>query len=164
MIRGSLELKYESVRLSDGNNDEMVLYIDGVRQERVGNGRDRVVYGVSGTELVAKVDDNHANQAGKEWKAFRVIAKTEHKKHVARLYKPVTVKVSGHPRLETAQVTFQQRVRGKLMCDIGDREIDHECDKITSLFSDKFNTNDLHGRNVMYDERKKKVLIVDLGL
>lgn len=165
MIKASLHLKYEHVSGSDGSGKEMVLYVDGVAQKRLGSGRDRVVYAVEGTSLVAKVDDDQANQAGNEWKAYRRISKTTHREHVARLYKPVNVIVEHHPHLETAKVTFQERVVGECMCMVDHKHEAHaKYDEIRRLFENEFATNDLHGNNVMYDHEKKKVLIVDLGL
>lgn len=147
------------MKLTLKRDDSFKLFVDGQEAKRIGSGRDRTVFKIPGVNLVAKVDNGYVNQGQVEWETYQKIAKTEHVKHVARIYKPKKVKADDGTKYT---VTLQKLVKGGTL-DESTIVPKEDVSEIRSIFRTKFGCDDLHGDNIMVT-KKGKVKIVDLGI
>lgn len=136
------------------------LFVDGQEAKRVGSGRDRTVFKIPGLDLVAKVDDGFAHQATREWEAYRKITDPEHRKLVARIYKPKRVKADDGKKYH---VTLQKMVKGGTVCEYTGEVRGKGFHEINEIFRTKYGIKDLHDENIMVT-KKGKLKVVDLGI
>lgn len=148
------------------------VYYDGKKLRKLGSGSARSVYKfphqVRGIDVVLKVQLGHnGGQNEQEYETYQVLRNRKIAKHIPKTFKPFEIQHKDRSGDWMISCCFQERAHGKTLGDLEYdnpslyKKISKEASKFYSLCDSS--VRDVHEWNIVYDTRKKQLMLVDFG-
>lgn len=148
------------------------VYYDGKKLRKLGSGSARSVYKfphqVRGVDVVLKVQLGYnGEQNEQEYETYQVLRNRKIAKHIPKTFKPFEIQHKERSGDWMISCCFQELAHGKTVSDLQYsnkklyKKIEEDCNKFYCMMDELI--EDVHEGNIVYDTKKKQLMLVDFG-